>query len=119
MTGPGKLATIFSTSRMRSPPAMPSGHRIVGARTLRRHRTETVGPATLRLPQAEDPARAFGAGHGQTGRIEETKLHQHAGLIPIDVLVGNPAVLEADDDGEGDLHALAGWRDAGQEPVDR
>ena len=44
----------------------------------------------------EDSAGAFRAHHGQALGIDEPDLHQNAGLIPIDVLMRNLAVLAAD-----------------------
>ena len=49
----------------------------------------------------EHLAGALGAAHRQTGRIEQADLHQHARLVPVDVLVRNFPALEADDNGDG------------------
>src|SRR6516164_4428712 len=34
-------------------------------------------------------ARALGAGHGKPLGVDHTELHQHRGLVPVDVLMGD------------------------------
>src|SRR5882757_6978153 len=65
----------------------------------------------------ENLAGALSAGHRQTLGIKQPDLHQDAGLIPIDVLMRNLAVLEADHDSEGHLNWLSRGRNAGQKPI--
>ena len=71
----------------------------------------SLGLSTRRAPSA--PADR------QPGGIEQPDLYQHAGLIPVDVLVRNLPILEADDDRDRHFHALARRGHAGQQPVDR
>ena len=52
--------------------------------------------------------RALGTAHRQAGRIEQADLHQHARLIPVDVLVRDFPAPESDDDGDRHLHGLSG-----------
>lgn len=56
------------------------------------------------------------AGNGQIAALEEARLHEDAGLVPIDALGGDLVAAERDDDDDRDLDALAGGRDAGQQP---
>ena len=60
---------------------------------------------------------ALGTGHRQTGGVEQAGLRQHAGLIPIDVLMRDFVTLEADDNGNRHLDGFPGRRHAGQQPV--
>jgi hypothetical protein len=46
--------------------------------------------------------------------IKQSDLHKDAGLIPVNMLVGNLAVLEADDEGYGHLNWFSCWGDARQ-----
>ena len=54
---------------------------------------------------------------GQAGRIEQSVLHEHAGLVPVNVLVRNLVAFEADDHRNGHFDGFAGWRHARQQPV--
>ena len=60
-------------------------------------------------------ASLLGAGHGQRRWIEQTELHQHGRLVPIDVLMRDLVVLiEANDHYGGNRHFAPGWFDARQ-----
>jgi hypothetical protein len=50
---------------------------------------------------------AFTARHGQPLGIKEPDLHKDAGLIPVNMLVGNLPIFEADNDGHGHLNWLS------------
>lgn len=62
-------------------------------------------------------ARAIGTDHGQTSGVEQSDLHEHTGLILVNVFVRNLAVLEADHDSDGHLNWLSRGRNAGQKPI--
>src|SRR5882757_7369100 len=66
----------------------------------------------------ENLAGALSAGHRQNLGIKQPDLHQDTGLIPIDVLMRNLAVLEADHDSDRHLNWLSRGRNAGQKPID-
>jgi hypothetical protein len=57
---------------------------------------------------------AFSARHRQPFGIKQSDLHKDAGLIPVNMLVGNLAVFEADNDGYGHLNWFSCWGDARQ-----
>jgi hypothetical protein len=58
------------------------------------------------------------AGDGEGGGIEEPDLHEHRGLIPVDVLVGDLAILESHHHDGRDPHPPAGRRDPGEHERD-
>src|SRR5665213_4139444 len=62
---------------------------------------------------------ALGADHRQALGIDEPDLHQNGGLIPKDVLMGNLAVLEADDDRDRYFNRHSGGVNSRQHPIDR
>src|SRR6516164_2847876 len=74
--------------------------------------------ANLHSPRREawiyDPPSAFSARHWQPFGIKQSNLYKDAGLIPVNMLVGNLAVFEADNDGYGHLNWFSCWGDARQ-----
>lgn len=74
--------------------------------------------ANLHSPGREvwiyDLPSAFSPRHRQPLGIKQSDLHENAGLIPINILVGNLAVFEADNDGYGHLNWFSRWGDARQ-----
>src|SRR3979409_2651473 len=61
---------------------------------------------------------AFRAAYWQSFGIEETYLHQHAGLVPVDMLMRNFSVFESRNHRHGHFNGFPGGRNAGQKPVD-
>jgi hypothetical protein len=49
--------------------------------------------------------------------IEQSQLHKHAGLIPVDVLMHKLVALELHDRDRRNLHGAPGGFDPGQHPV--
>ena len=74
--------------------------------------------ANLHSPRREawiyDLPSAFSSRHRQPLGIKQSDLHEDAGLVPINILVGNLAVFEADNDGYGHLNWFSCWGDARQ-----
>src|SRR5262249_61441374 len=61
-----------------------------------------------------DLPSAFSARHWQHFGIKQSDLHKDAGLIPVNMLMGNLAVFEADNDSYGHLNWFSCWGDARQ-----
>src|SRR5215217_867022 len=74
--------------------------------------------ANLHSPRREawiyDLPSAFSSRHRQPLGIKQSDLHEDAGLVPINILVGNLAVFEADNDSYGHLNWFPCWGDARQ-----
>ena len=62
---------------------------------------------------------AFNTRYRQLRRIEQSELHEHRGLVPIDVLMCQFPVPEAHDYDQRDFHASVSGRDTGQYPPSR
>src|SRR5262249_61013045 len=59
------------------------------------------------------------AGDGQLARVEKTDLSEHAGLIPVDVLVGNLAPVKYHHDHMRQRYLPSSRRNTGKYEVDR
>ena len=57
----------------------------------------------------------LGAGDRELGRVEKSDLSEERGLVPVDVLVGDLAVREPDDDAEREAHVPPRRCDARQQ----
>lgn len=59
-----------------------------------------------------------GAHDREQGGVDEAHLHEEAGVVPVDVLVRDLPVLDADDHDEHNLCELTRGGDVGQQPID-
>src|SRR5215472_17312498 len=66
----------------------------------------------------EELPRGIDAGDRQTRRVEQSDLHEHARLIPVDMLVIELVAAEIDDRDGGHFDILAGRRHTRKHPVD-
>src|ERR1700740_1899666 len=62
--------------------------------------------------------RRFRASDGEALRIQQADLNENRCLIPVDVFVYQLVATELHDCYQRNLDLTAGWRDAGQHPVD-
>lgn len=72
----------------------------------------------LRFKSLADFLAGFSAGDGESFGVYEADLGEDAGLVPVDVFVGDFAVVDADNDDDDDFDKFASWLDVGEEPVD-
>lgn len=65
----------------------------------------------------EDLASALDAHNGQRVGVKETDLDKHTRLVPVDALIGDLAIAEADNDDKRHLDPLASRGNARKHPV--
>src|SRR3954447_23248104 len=110
------LNVLSSTSlacALRTSPGAEIHRRGTGPRSTRGIEQLVLWPALIE----QGPGR-LGAGDGQRRRIEETGLYEDAGLVPVDVLVLDLAVLEADHDHDRDLDPASRRRNPGEHDLE-
>ncbi len=119
---PSQSAPTSSPSARSACPTRPPGTRSRrasrGAGRRRASRGPPPGDEGVGGERAvEHLPRLLTSGHGQPGRVEGAHLDEDGRLVPVDVLVGDPAVRHPHDRGHRKLHRPAARHDAGQHEV--